>query len=295
MKYSESEFKEKVAELYGSELKIVSKYISIHKPIYVEDKYGVLKVSKAGYILNYKPGIKLAVNKTLYAMNMVKNKYPNIYNSIEIIGEYISMKTLTLFKTKFGIVKTTFDALLSGHMPNIRSAIDRKSYFKNQLMFLYDGLYDFKVENTSRHGGKSILICPIHGEVVIDNDYIFSGRGCPKCNNITPSDAFYFIRLKKDNFECNKIGISYRSKGTIRRYNDYKKMGYDIEVIKEIDFKDFLELKSFESKIKKIIKDFTITPPIWPNNSSTECFTNDLSTVVLNNIHMIWSDLHGDM
>ena len=109
-------------------------------------------------------------------------------------------------------------------MPNIRSAVDRKNYFKNQLNLLYDNKYDFKITNTSRHGGKSILICPTHGEVIIDNDYIFQGKGCPKCNNITPSTTFYFIKISFKNFSCYKIGISYRTQnGVLRRYTDYRK------------------------------------------------------------------------
>lgn len=295
MKYSELEFKNEVAAKYGSEFKIVSKYISIYKPILVENKYGILDIPHAGYILKYKPGINMAINKTEYVMNMLKEAHPDIFNMIEYVGEYKSMKTLTIFKTHFGLVKMTFDSLLSGHKPSIRSAVNRKEYFKNQLKFIYGDMYDFKIEDTNRHGGKSILVCPIHGDVVIDNDYIFTGKGCPMCNNVTPSNMFYLVKLKYEDFECYKIGITYRDNGHPRRYNDYVKKGYDIEVIKEIDFDDNLKLKSFELKIKKIIKPYLITPPKWDATYSTECFTKDLLNIILDDIYMIWSDLHGDM
>lgn len=295
MKYSELEFKNEVAEKYGSELKIVSKYISIHKPILVEDKYGVLEIPHAGYILKYKPGIAMALNKTKYVSNMLKEKHPEIYNELEVIGEYVSMKSSTIFKTKFGLVKTSFDALLSGHMPGIRSAVNRKEYFKNQLKMIYGDIYDFKIETTNRHGGKSILVCPKHGDVLIDNDYIFTGKGCPKCNNLTPSNMFYLIKLYNKDFECYKIGITYKVNGVPRRYNDYYKKGYCVDVIKEIDFDDNIKLKSFELKIKKLIKNDLITPPGWDSNCSTECFTKDLLDIILDNICMIWSDLYGDI
>lgn len=260
MKYSEEEYKKAVADKYGSEIKIMSKYIGIKKPILIEDNYGVLRIEHAGYILKYKPGISLAVNKTDYAMNMLKEKHFHIYSKVKPIEEYKSMKSLLLFKTEFGIVKTSFDSLMSGHMPNIRSAIDRKSYFKQQLLLLYDNKYDFKISTTNRHGGKSILVCPIHGEVVIDNDYIFSGKGCPKCRGVKPSTSFYLIKLSTTDFSCYKIGISYRENGVMRRYRDYKKIGYNVEVLQELDFDDNLELKLFELKIKRLIKDYLVTP-----------------------------------
>ena len=87
-----------------------------------------------------------------------------------------------LFQTKFGLVSVAPDALLHGHCPNVRSAVDRKDYMRNQLLYLYDNKYDFKILSTNRHVGKCILICPIHGEVEIDNDYVFEGCGCTKCN-----------------------------------------------------------------------------------------------------------------
>lgn len=288
MKYNETEFKNLVAKLYNGEIEIVGKFIGLSYPILIKDRYGVLLSQKASLILQYKPTINIALNKTEYAMNMLKDKQPEIYNKIKCVEDYKSMKNIQLFETQFGLVKTSFDALLSGHMPNIRSAIDRKSYFKNQLNLLYDNKYEFKITNTSRHGGKSILVCPIHGEVLIDNDYIFQGKGCPKCNNITPSTTFYFIKISFKNFSCYKIGISYRTQnGILRRYTDYKKKGYIIDVIKEIEFNDNLALKQFELGIKKIIKNHLITPPNWDADIATECFSTDLFELVLNQICMI--------
>lgn len=288
MKYNETEFKNLVAKLYNGEIEIVGKFTGLSYPILVKDKYGIMLSQKANLILNYRPAINIALNKTEYAMNMLKDKQLNIYNKIKCVEEYKSMKTLQLFETQFGLVKTSFDALLAGHMPNIRSAIDRKTYFKNQLSLLYENKYDFKITNTSRHGGKSILICPVHGEVVIDNDYIFQGKGCPKCNNITPSTTFYFIKISFNDFTCYKIGISYRTKdGTLRRYTDYKKKGYKIEIIKEIEFESNLELKQFELRIKQIIKNNLVTPPNWDSEIATECFSTDLFELILNQICMI--------
>lgn len=288
MKCNEIEFKKLVAEKYHGEIKVVGKYLGLAKPLLIENKYGLMKTAHASLILQYEPSILIALNKTEYAMRMLRDKQPEIYSQIECLDEYKTMKTNILFKTVFGVVKTSFDMLLSGHMPTIRSAVDRKEYFRNQMKLIYGDLYDFKITTTSRHGGKSILVCPIHGEVIVDNDYLFMGVGCPKCKGTRPSTTFYLIKLTYKNFQCHKIGISYRKEnGSLRRYDDYLKKHYGIEVIKERDFSDLLELKQYELKIKQLIKPYLITPPNWDNKTSTECFTEDLLDIVLEQIHMI--------
>jgi hypothetical protein len=139
-------------------------------------------------------------------------------------------------------------------------------------LFLYDNKYDFKVSTSDRHGGKSILICPIHGEVEVDNDYIFTGNGCYRCNN-TPSTVFYLIKLKNEFQEFYKLGISgYDKNKRIKRFSQYKSLGYSIEVLNIKEFETPLECREYESKLKKIIKPFLITPKIWKNETSTECF-----------------------
>ena len=84
-----------------------------------------------------------ALNKTEYFMNQLRDIYPNIAGELIPQSEYVNAKTKMLFETRFGIVSISPDALLSGHMPNIRSAINRKEYFKNQLIYLYDNKYDY--------------------------------------------------------------------------------------------------------------------------------------------------------
>lgn len=169
MKLNEQEYKEKIFELYGDEI-IIMNYSGLSKPLYINDKYGKLKIPNAAYLLKYKPTIKLAINKTLYFLNVLKEKHYNTYKLIQPISDYKSAKTKMLFNTKYGIVAISPDSLLSGHIPNIRSAINKKEYMRNQLLDLYNYKYDFKIKNVKRKIGQIILICPIHGEVLVDND-----------------------------------------------------------------------------------------------------------------------------
>ena len=286
MKYTEEEFIKEVESLYGKEFEVISRFKGLTKPILVKDKFGVLQCSKANLLLKYKPTIKAALNKTEYFMNMLKEQQPELYNNIKPVSEYEGMNKKMLFEVEFGVVSVTPGNLLSkGFLPGIQTAIDRKQFFYNQLKSIYGDKYDFKIENTSRHGGKSILICPEHGEVIIDNDYIFMGRGCPKCKNWIPSTSFYLVKLYNNEENFYKLGITYRqSNGILRRYREYKQLGYNIDIIKEIDFNEPLECKQFETKLKRIIKNNLYIPKHWEHETSTECFKENLLEVILDQI-----------
>jgi hypothetical protein len=180
--FNEDEFKKEVDSLYNREIEVVGRYVSLSKPILVKDRYGIMSLPKASQVLNNKPGIKAALNKTEYFMNQLKEAYPEIAKQIIPASEYEAMKKKMLFNTKYGLISVNPDMLLHGHMPSVRLAVNRKDYMRNQLLEIYDNKYDFEILSTDRHEGKCVLICPIHGRVEIDNDYIFEGCGCIKCN-----------------------------------------------------------------------------------------------------------------
>lgn len=286
MKLSEKEFKQKVAELYNGEIVVVGKYKGLSFPIICSDKYGIFKIQKAFLLLKYKPTIKIAMNKTEYFMNMLKYKQPNIYDSLEPMSEYITAKQKMLFKNRFGIVAVTPDNLIHGHVPNIKSAINRKEYFKNQLLFIYGDKYEFEITSTSRHFGTVTLICKKHGRQYVDSDSIFLGSGCPCCNkNWEKSTTFYLVNLFSEEENFYKLGISHYDKnGNIRRFNEYKNLGYNINVIYTHTFDDYIQCKEFELKLKRLIKHNLYVPKKWPNEASTEAFTNELLPLIKQNL-----------
>lgn len=278
MKYNEEQFKQEVTNLYNGEIEVVSKYKGLSHPILCKDKYGVMSFKTAKQVIKYKPGIKAALNKTEYFMNQLKDLYPEIAEKLTPASEYKTAREKMLFNTKYGIVSVTPDNLIHGHMPTIRAAINRKEYFKNQLLFLYDNKYDFEIESTDRHKGRVTLICPIHGKQSIDSDTIFLGSGCPKCNHgWEKSDTFYLIRLYDDKESFYKLGIShYLENGDIRRFKEYRALNYKIEIIYTHVFEDFLECREFETKLKRIIKPNLYVPNRWNYNTSSETFIDEL-------------------
>jgi hypothetical protein len=276
-KLSKEEFIQEVDRIHGVQIEVVGRYKNLISPVLVKDKYGLIQVNTARQLLNSAPNIKSAVNKTEYFMEVLKERQPEIHSEIKPLSEYKSAKEKMIFDTMYGPVSISPDALLTGHMPTIRSAVNRKEYFRNQLIFLYDGKYDFKVTTSNRHGGKSILICPEHGEVEVDNDWIFMGNGCYECNNCSPSNIFYLVKLKNDIQEFYKLGISgYDKDKNIKRFRQYKALGYEVEVLKIKEFNEPIKCREYEAKLKKIIKPFLIIPTIWEYATSTECFNLDI-------------------
>lgn len=287
--YTEEQFLEKVKNVHGDEIEVIGRFKGVTKPILFKTKYGICQYPTARQLYNENqiPTIKCALNKTEYFMEMLREKYPEIAEQVVPQSEYKAMKEKMLFNTRFGIVSINPDMLISGHVPSIRSAIDRKDYFKKQLEYLYDGKgYKFDIESSSidRHNGRVKFICPIHGEQWVDSDGIFLGHGCPECNQgWTKSNIFYLIKLYNETESFYKLGISYIDiNNKVRRYRDYKKLGYNVEQIKLLQFEDFIQCRDFETKMKHIIKNSIYMPNNWTSNETTECFKDTILPKILN-------------
>ena len=286
---TEEQFLEKVKAVHGNEIEVIGRFKGTTNPILFKTKYGICQYpnARALYKEGITPTIKCALNKTEYFMAMLKEKYPEIAQTLTPQSEYEAMKKKMLFNTKFGLISINPDALMAGHMPNIRSAVNRKEYFKKQLEYLYEGYgYEFEISSTSRHEGRVKLICPIHGEQYVDTDGIFLGHGCPECNTgWTKSNIFYLVRLFNDDEEFYKLGVSYiDDKGNVRRFREYKKLGYGIQQLKLVEFEDFMQARDFELKMKHLIKNSIYMPNKWASNNTTECFNDEILPTILNEI-----------
>ena len=283
MKYTEETFLETVKKQHGDRYKFIGRFKGTEKPLLIEDKYGLIQLPQAYYLFRGKPGIMNALNKTEYFMNQLRESNPELAQELTPLSEYETQKKEMLFRNQFGIVSISPDALLHGHVPNIRSAVNRKDYFKNQLLYLYqDYDYDFIVTSTNRHEGRVTLICPIHGEQSVDTDGIFLGKGCPMCNNhISKSDILYLVKLENELESFYKLGISYLLNNKVRRFKDYESLGYKVTPITIRQFNSFEECINCETKLKRLIRPFLYYPKIWANKKSKECFSDSMLDTIL--------------
>lgn len=282
IKYNEDSFKKEVKTFHGNSLEVVSRYKGLNNPILVKNKYGVMYIKQARQILNYTPNIQAALNKTEYFMNQLVDIQPEIAKLVKPASEYETARKKMLFDTKYGLVSVTPDSLMQGSAPSIKSAVNKKEYMKNQLLILYDYKYDFIITSTDRHQGRNVLICPIHGEVSVDADHLFSGCGCPNCNHgWEKSDHLYIVHLHSDDESFYKLGITGLKDGKPRRYKDYEKLGYRVEELKLLKFENWEVCRDKETELKRIIKDYLYTPKYWDYETSTECFKEDLLEIII--------------
>lgn len=77
--------------------------------------------------------LKLAVDKTEFFKNLLKEKHPEIFKILIFKSEYINSSSKIVFGTMYGDIKVKPNNLLSGFMPTIESAIDKTEYFKSIL------------------------------------------------------------------------------------------------------------------------------------------------------------------
>ena len=70
-----------------------------------------------------------------------------------------------------------------------------------------------------------------------------------------------------------------------KRSTDYRKLSKEIKII---EFKNELELREYELKLKHIIKEYLYTPKNWNYNKSTECFSEEILEILLTKINSLY-------
>ena len=97
---------------YETYFKIISKYISNHKEIFIEDKYGICKTTPNSLLKLNIPTIELAVNKTEYFINRAKEIHGDIYDYTLV--DYKNCRTkIKIICKEHGIFEQTPDSHLS--------------------------------------------------------------------------------------------------------------------------------------------------------------------------------------
>lgn len=66
----------------------------------------------------------------------------------------------------------------------------------------------------------------------------------------------------------------------MRRFKEYKRLGYNIDIIYTHTFEDSLKCKEFEYSLKQLIKFNLYSPKRWEYKSSTETFTDELLPII---------------
>lgn len=284
---TQKEFEDKVKLNYDSTIEVVGRYKNSKTKVLVKDKYGLMHV-KGEYLCNgtKTPGIASALNRTEYFMSTLKEVQRDIYDMLKPLSEYTNNQSKMLFDTKYGVVSVQPNNLISGRVPSLRTALDRKSYRTMQFKEIHGDLYSYKFPNGTASGAHIEVECKTHGTFLQEVDNHLQGKGCPKCRNRSESTILYFIRLYNDEESFYKIGVSHRRLNTsIARFSRYKTIGYDVEeiCIKEFETED--DSVKIETMIKREFKSYRYTPKNWEFKKSIECFDFDIASKIVSIIN----------
>jgi hypothetical protein len=223
--------KEKNISAYEN-FEFISEYESTDKDIIIKDKYGFISANPTALLNGQTPTIIRAINKHEYFLNVLKEKNPLAYNSLEFITEYTGVRDKILANTKYGIVEIYPSSLSSGNMPDIRNAINQTEYWINKAREINGDVYDYSKSICYEKATRVTVTCRIHGDfdTNLRAHYVF-GTHCPHCykeiiidkggwsrrvwvrkgNESKHFDSYKLYKIKcfDGNEEFYKIGITY--------------------------------------------------------------------------------------
>jgi hypothetical protein len=239
--------------------------------------------------------IKTAINKTEYFKNKLKSKQPELFENVEIIGEYVKKDITFLVKTEYGICKITPNNLLKGHFPTIQTAVDKNEYFKNIAYKIHGELYDYSLVDYNNDKTKVKIIssegifeqtpnchlsgggCPILGKITTSKYHQENPSGwsytnweiAGNCSEHFESFKLYIIRCYSENELFYKIGKTYT---TIKyRFKTKTNMPYNYEVI-EVLVADAQTISNVEWNLKNKNKKYKYIPKL-KFAGMNECFS----------------------
>lgn len=229
---------------------IKSNYTKSYEYLIIEDKYGELKIRASNLMSGCLPNIYSAVDKYSYRANQFKEIHGNTYLYLRdnTFPDNIRIECKVCDMT----VKQSVDAHLSGKGCY---RCGKKKSGKKQAMSYEDFIFYSKSNGNSNINFKNCnytslkynvnLICLTHNENFTQTAMGCKDgmKGCPSCkrenlgflresfiNSCRGKIALiYLLKIKNDNEEFYKIGITNRS--VKKRFERKKEMPYEYEIL----------------------------------------------------------------
>lgn len=290
------------------EYDILEEYVGYELGLIVENKYGRCLMKPSALLNGYNPSIRSAISPHEYFYNTVKER--NSYyekGEIEMVSKFVNDAKKIIVKTKRGEHLITPYSLFHNHLPNIKTAIDKNTYLKNQFHEIHEiGTFDYSKINFNTHKKHIVIGCNKCGLYFNQSpDHHYRGYGCPDCSNENKGykfsnwlnsckgekGKFYMIRCFNKNEEFIKIGITCQT--VYVRYNSFVRMPYSYEILNVIESEDRKEIWQIEKKLKIHLKKegFAYSPLIYFAGATSEVFESNNN--VINKINEEISNFGG--
>jgi len=152
--------------------------------------------------------------------------------------------------------------------------------FITKAKLVHGDKYDYSKVNYVNNTVKITILCHKHGEFEQSPNNHLSGSGCYLCptragSGFDPgkSAILYYLKITTDtNQVLYKIGITNRTVEARFNLTDLAK----IEIVKQKLYTDGSEALRWETKLKRLYKQYQYTGPDILSSGNTELFTEDI-------------------
>lgn len=159
---------------------------------------------------------------------------------------------------------------------NLRKSNTQKFIEKSNIVH-FDKNYSYNKVEYNTATTKVTITCPHHGDFLQMPMTHLRGGGCPDCatSGFQPSKPAYLYYLKvttNEGRELYKIGITNRTVNERFNLTDLSK----IEIVKQKLYADGAEALKWETRLKRMYKEYQYKGPDILSSGNTELFTEDI-------------------
>ena len=164
--------------------------------------------------------------------------------------------------------------------PNIADIVDKANK-------VHGNKYNYSKAVYINHYSKIVITCPIHGDFEQTAYRHLSGCGCPSCavSGFQPNKPayLYYLKITTDtNQVLYKIGITNRTVNERFNLTDLSK----IEIVKQKLYDNGQDALDWETKLKRMYKEYQYKGPDILSSGNTELFTEDIIELYLSQYRM---------
>ena len=193
-----------------------------------------------------------------------------------------SSAKITIACKEHGEFEQTPNDHLKGHgcpkCANCKKLTTEEFIYRANL--IHGDKYDYLQVNYISNNTKVIITCSMHGEFEQTPINHLSGYGCSSCaktgfDTSKPAYLYYLKITTEDNQTLYKIGITNRTVNERFNLTDLNK----IEIVKQKLYENGAEALEWETKLKRLYKQYQYIGHDILSSGNTELFTEDIMSI----------------
>ena len=152
---------------------------------------------------------------------------------------------------------------------------------------IHNDKYDYSLVNYTTSKEQIRIVCPMHGEFKQRASDHLAGASCPSCAKYgfqpNKSAILYYLKITtEDNRILYKIGITNRTVNERFNLTDLNK----IEIVKQKLYEVGKDALDWETRLKRMYKEYQYQGPNILSSGNTELFTEDIIELYLSQYRM---------